>query len=129
MRDARSPVYGSNPMPISGLLITLDCDPSKRAEALAALRQHPAIDIGEGEAHRVPIVVDTPSSDEDRAVWDWLHDQPGVAFVDLVYVHFDVEDEQRQRGAKDSPSIEGGGIAKLDIQLPPMTQGVNHDHH
>lgn len=76
-------------MPISGLLITLDRDSDKRARALAALQHHHAIDIGEGRDHRVPVVVDTPSSDEDRAVWDWLHEQPGITFVDVVYVHFD----------------------------------------
>lgn len=90
-------------MPISGLLITLDRDRSQRASALAALRDHPSIDVGDGEDHRVPIVVDTLSSDEDRTVWEWLHELPGVMFVDVVYVYFD-EDGQRCEASPHDPS-------------------------
>lgn len=93
---------GSTLMPISGLLITLDRDPAKRADALAALQRHPSIDLGEGEDHRIPIVVDTPSSDEDRAVWNWLHELPGVTFVDVVYVHFDEGEASRHQGNESS---------------------------
>jgi hypothetical protein len=110
-------------MPISGLLITLDRDPSKRTSAIAALQQHPSIDLGEGEDHRLPIVVDTPSSDDDRAVWDWLHEQPGITFVDVVYVHFD-EDEHEEASRHQGIEASRNSDA-LDATMPRSSMPSN----
>lgn len=71
-------------MPVSGLVLTLSLNAPDRAAALDALRRHPSIEVGEAQGHRLPIVVDTPASDDDRAVWDWLHAQEGILFVDVV---------------------------------------------
>ena len=71
-------------MPVSGLVLTLSTDTLKRESALAALRRHRCIEIGQASEHRLPIAVDTPDSDADRQVWSWLHELPGVEFVDLV---------------------------------------------
>lgn len=76
-------------MPISGLVVTLVDDPATRQGALATLRQHPAVDVGEPAGGRVPIVVDTFDENDDRLVWEWIHAIPGVTFVVVAYIHFD----------------------------------------
>lgn len=76
-------------MPISGLAITLSGDPVAGREALEAMRTHEALMPGELIGSRLPVVVETPDSEQDREVWDWLHALPGVVHVDVVYVHFD----------------------------------------
>lgn len=76
-------------MPISGLVITLAEDPPWRTAALAALRDHPAIEVGEPTANRVPVVVDTADEEEDRRLWEWLHALPGVVLVVVAFIHFE----------------------------------------
>ncbi|TVQ62275.1 MAG: hypothetical protein EA379_05430 [Phycisphaerales bacterium] len=71
-------------MPVSGLVLTLSRNDADRAAALTALDRREGVSIGEPQGHRLPIVVDTPCSEDDRAVWEWLHTLPGVLFVDLV---------------------------------------------
>jgi len=71
-------------MPVSGLVLTLTDAAPLRAQALATVREHPAVDVGEPHGGRVPIVVDTPDSSADRDIWEWLGAIPGVLFVDLV---------------------------------------------
>lgn len=71
-------------MPVSGLILTLSDDRAKRDSALVALRENPAIELGELMDHRLPVAVETPSSDADQQLWHWLHSLPGVIFVDLV---------------------------------------------
>ena len=79
-------------MPISGLVITLADDAARRDAALAALRDHAAIDLGPQTGSRVPIVVETASDDEDRQVWEWLQSLPGVMQVDVAMIHFEEAD-------------------------------------
>lgn len=86
-------------MPISGLVITLSTDPRERRDALAALANHSAVECGETDDNRMPIVVDTPDSDADRAVWEWLHQQRGITFVDVAYVHFETDSKDRAGAA------------------------------
>lgn len=76
-------------MPISGLAITLNSDDALAQASVAALADHACITIGQREGHRLPIVVETASEEEDRDVWQWLHSLPGVQFVDVACVHFD----------------------------------------
>lgn len=71
-------------MPISGLVLTLSSESRLRDAALRALSDHRSIEPGNAERNRLPIVVDTPTSYDDKGVWEWLHELPGVLFVDLV---------------------------------------------
>lgn len=71
-------------MPVSGLIISLSEDRRERDGALQAIKHHNAISTGEPQGLRLPVVVDTPCSEADREVWLWLHELPGVLFVDLV---------------------------------------------
>lgn len=75
-------------MPISGLAITLSAEPAARQAAVDALRNHPAITLGEFDSYRLPIVVETATSDDDREVWRWLQELHGVLVVDVACVHF-----------------------------------------
>lgn len=103
-------------MPVSGLVLTLETDDERCEGAFAALRRCASIEVGERHGRRLPIVVDTESSEKDKAVWEWLHSLPGVAFVDVVYVDSS-EDTAEGDGVCCAPSegIEGrkGGGRRL----------------
>jgi hypothetical protein len=71
-------------MPVSGLVLTLSSDAERTSAAISELRSHPSIVIGDLAGPKLPIVVDTPTSEDDRAVWEWLHSLPGIRFVELV---------------------------------------------
>jgi len=98
-------------MPVSGLVLTLSREESCRREALSALYEHASIAIGELVAHRLPIVVDTPSCEEDQAIWEWLQELPGVVFVDLVCtdatedIENDGDPSNRCSGKSSSPAF------------------------
>ncbi|HRP62272.1 MAG TPA: hypothetical protein PK400_03160 [Phycisphaerales bacterium] len=83
-------------MPVSGLVITLSESPEDRASALVSLGESPCIEVGEVNGSRLPIVVDTPTFEDDRHVWDWLHNLRGVLFVDVACIHFDDEENPQQ---------------------------------
>lgn len=102
-------------MPISSIILTLAPDDARRDSALDALAAHNSIDIGAQHGLRVPIVVDTPDSDADRAVWQWLHDLDGVTFVDLVTAYF-VDD--------DDDSAQDDDAAKLAAPPQQFNAGV-----
>jgi len=89
-------------MPISGLVLTLVQDASLRNKTLESLRQHSAMELGTAVENRLPIVVETPDSEADRHVWEWLHSLPGVSQVEIAVIHFENEhdpgqDETRRR--------------------------------
>ncbi|MGB7345549.1 MAG: hypothetical protein WBD20_15150 [Pirellulaceae bacterium] len=76
-------------MPISGLIVSLAEQDTLRDDAIEAIRLEPRIDIGVIDSQRMSIVVDTKSIDEDKQVWNWLQELPGVVFVDVAMVGFD----------------------------------------
>jgi len=76
-------------MPISSLAISLSRDAALADDAARSMEQHPRIEVGRRVGSRLPVVVDTPDREEDKAVWAWINQLPGVAFVDVVFVHFD----------------------------------------
>lgn len=76
-------------MPISGLVLSFSPDSSLPRETLDALRNHPSIVIGDACENRIPIVVESADSEDATTIWEWLHSLPGIAFVDLVYLHFE----------------------------------------
>jgi len=76
-------------MPISGLVLSLSEQHSLREHALEALRHEPRIEIGARDSLRVAIVCDTACGEEDKQLWNWLQQLPGIVFVDVVMVGFD----------------------------------------
>jgi len=89
-------------MPISGLMLTLADDASLAGEALGAIAGERRIEVGDREQHRLAVVVDTRTREEDQQLWRWLNDLPGVRFVDVVYVTF----EDGSPGRQSAPGAE-----------------------
>jgi len=75
-------------MSISGLVVTVS-DDGAAAAALSMLAADPRITLGERFGRRVAVVVQTPSADSDRLLWEQLRDTPGITHVDVTYVHLD----------------------------------------
>lgn len=82
-------------MAVSALVVTLRKDSAQ--EALLRLAGDRRFLVGAAAAVssavglRVPVVLDTGSPDEDRRAHEWLLEQAGVAFVDVVTVVLDQE--------------------------------------
>lgn len=72
-------------MPTSGLVISTAhrVDPRPVFEALNG---RDGITCGAPIEGRVPIVTETASKAEDKALWDWLWTLPGVASVDVAFI-------------------------------------------
>lgn len=102
-------------MPVSGLAITLSTESDKREQTLTALRSSNHVTVGDVGGHRLALVVDTTDSETDRAVWRWLHELPGVRFVDVVCVYAD--DAQPADGYDASRDTDGAATH----------EGSNHD--
>jgi hypothetical protein len=90
-------------MPISGLVVTLSDDAALQRAALAGLREHPALELGERSINQVPVVVESAGEEEDRLIWEWLHALPGVAMVVVAFIHFD---EDSADGAVSHSSLD-----------------------
>ncbi len=79
------------PIPVSGLVLTLSDTPEVAERALAMLRRDRRIELGERRGPRQPVVLDTVDGEEDRQLWEWLHEHEGILKVDVVFVYFDEE--------------------------------------
>ncbi len=86
-------------MPISGLVVILHEDEPLREEAIRAIKQDPRLAVGPARSNRLALVVDTPSSHEDREVWDRLQSLPGVALVELAFVGFEPSEPSGSAGS------------------------------
>lgn len=78
-------------MPVSGLVITFSSNTADHGEVLEQLADEPAIEVGDVCGAKVAIVVDTDTREQDRKIWNWVRDLPGVAMVDVAFVGFDDE--------------------------------------
>jgi hypothetical protein len=101
-------------MPISGLVVTLADDSAAREVSLAAMREHPALEIGELNCGRVPVVVDSADEMEDRLVWDWLHSLPGVALVVVAFISFDDESSRIVSSSVEPDYPVGSSFLSMD---------------
>jgi hypothetical protein len=80
-------------MPISGLVITLDEDPSARTHALEVLARDPRLALGVPFGARLPAVAESPSANEAEELVRALADEPGIVFVDVVSVDISLDEE------------------------------------
>ncbi|WP_220498165.1 chaperone NapD [Rhodopirellula sp. JC639] len=76
-------------MPISGLVITFDPTSGDPDETISQLRCEPAIEVGVMDHQKCAIVVDTSSKAEDKRIYQWVQDLPGVASIQVAFVAFD----------------------------------------
>lgn len=83
-------------MPVSGLVVSLAEEPELRQLAIDAIGRESRIEIGSIHSNRMAIVIDTASSDEDKQLWNWLMDLPGVVFVDVALVAFEQPSESAE---------------------------------
>ncbi|RBP45181.1 hypothetical protein DES53_103178 [Roseimicrobium gellanilyticum] len=78
-------------MPISGLVITLAEDCRLAQEAVTALAARPEIMMGARQQRWLPVAVDGRDQTHSREVHDWIGLQPGVTFVDVTSVSFEID--------------------------------------
>jgi hypothetical protein len=76
-------------MPLTaGLIISLthDCVAADLRERLSGRE---GLTLGEQERRWLPAAIEAEDAGALRALHDWIAAQPGVAFVDVVHVHFE----------------------------------------
>lgn len=77
-------------MPISGLLIHTKASETDAGDRLnRRLRERAEFTLGARDQCRLSVVLDTPDEDANRDAWRWLEQQPEVAHIDVVCIHFD----------------------------------------
>ena len=88
-------------MAISGLVVILDDDADAAGRAIQSLAADPRLTVGERAGSRIPLVAETPSAEDDAALWSDLLATPGVKSVDVTFVSVDSPDDHE---AGSSPS-------------------------
>jgi hypothetical protein len=86
-------------MPVSGLVFNLSND-AAGDEAFVALQARSELTLGMRAGKLVPAALETPDVRSSRAMHDWIASQPGVKFVDVVWVNFEENEtlgSERQR--------------------------------
>ncbi len=81
-------------MPISGLSILLSHDETLAQEAVRAMRDDARLELGPRAGARIAVVGEASDREANEMLWQWLHDQPGIVHVDVVFIHFDEGDEE-----------------------------------
>ena len=76
-------------MPISGLVIGLSNQPDQVALTHRALTRDPRLTVGAGRDRRLPVVTETSSPEEDRALQRWITALPAVTSLDIAFIGFD----------------------------------------
>jgi hypothetical protein len=71
------------------LVISMATEGRTADEAAAAIAGRPEFRVGSRQGQRLPAVLDTPDAETDRRCWRWLRGLPGVAHVDVVFIHFE----------------------------------------
>ncbi|MCA9008551.1 MAG: hypothetical protein KDB01_02335 [Planctomycetaceae bacterium] len=78
---------------IASLVATLDKDLADLSKIISRISCIPGVEIGSVTAvtHRFPLMIDSPDPDSLEVITRRLQQIPGVAFVDVVFVHFEDE--------------------------------------
>lgn len=100
-------------MPISGLVISMVNQPQSQRDTIQSIASDSRIEIGVVESGRVAIVSETESSQEDKALWQWLQELPGVVHIDLAFA-----------SVEDPNHVDAPGEA--DVSHPVDARGVKH---
>lgn len=74
---------------IGGLLVRLSEEPELRARAVAALRGHAGLLLGEESGPWLPLALEAEGPRASRDLHEWILAVPGVQFVEVVAVHFE----------------------------------------
>lgn len=79
------------PMVVSALVVMLSPDPEVAAGARERLASDARITVGEPVRDRLPVVIETMSSDESATLVESLTGMDGVVRVDVVAIDFGEE--------------------------------------
>lgn len=84
---------------IAGIVATLEVYDGQLPHIIAGIAKIPNVEIGDfaSDAHRIPMTIDSSSPHALEETTRLLQECPGVAFVDVVFVHF--EDKQERDAA------------------------------
>lgn len=93
-------------MPVSGLVLSLCDDVAVRDTTLAMIEREPLITTGPCRANRLAIVLDTPSSEEDKRLWNWLNSLPGTILLEVAFVGHETHDGPPTAGAAGTSSAD-----------------------
>ena len=80
---------------IASLIATLDKDIANLSDTVSQISRIPGVELGDAKAftHRLPVMIDSPDPDSLEEITRRLQQIPGVAFVDVVFVHFEDESD------------------------------------
>lgn len=78
---------------IASVVLTLDNYAETFQETVDEISRIPCLSLGltEAVAHRIPVMIDSPDPDALEEITQRLQQCRGVAFVDVVFVHFENE--------------------------------------
>ena len=76
----------TNPMPISGLILTLQDPTGVERLVQELLGQQSCLEVGVLQGNHLPAVLETTTPHESRQVHEWLLERPGIVSVDVVFV-------------------------------------------
>lgn len=80
---------------IASLIVTLDEGTSDRSGVASDMSRVPGVEIQDSNAlsHRLPVIIDSLDPEALEEITRRLQQIPGVAFVDVVFVHFEDESD------------------------------------
>ncbi len=80
---------------IASVVATLEGPPNATARLLSSLRALPGVETGpfDETTRRLPITIESPTPMALEETTRHLRECRGVAFVDVVFVHFETEPE------------------------------------
>jgi nitrate reductase NapAB chaperone NapD len=81
---------------IASLVATLDRHAADVAKTVSEISRIPGVELSDMTdlAHRLPVMIDSPDPDSLEDITRRLQQIPGVAFVDVVFVHFEDESDR-----------------------------------
>ncbi|TWU11730.1 hypothetical protein CA54_05390 [Symmachiella macrocystis] len=81
---------------IAGIVASLEEHDGQLPHIIAGIAKIPNVEIGDftGDAHRIPMTIDSPCPNTLEETTRLIQDCPGVAFVDIVFVHFEDKPER-----------------------------------
>lgn len=80
---------------IAGVVATLDCNTGSLRRVIDEIAELPAVEVGEVgvDSPRIPITIESADSHSLEDITRRIQGFRGVAFVDVVFVHFEGEME------------------------------------
>jgi hypothetical protein len=80
---------------IAGVVATLTDDAFRLKTTLDEFVSRPGIEVGKFHAtdRRISLTIDSPGRSDMEDLTDWIRSRQGVAFVDVVCVHFEETDD------------------------------------